>query len=146
MLFLWPLEEPRQFSFGWDGEAWWAAVSGVAQSRTRLKRLSSSSSSHWERGGCLHAGRKGSSSLDQGSSSVRLPPGPSVHEGVGHAEWLGTKCVCRGDNRGGNGSRAHSALDVEHRCEVVTEVTTFVNRHELALRGTEKTWRSYNSS
>ena len=100
----------------------------------------------WERGGCLHAGRKGSSSLDQGSSSVRLPPGPSVHEGVGHAEWLGTKCVCRGDNRGGNGSRAHSALDVEHRCEVVTEVTTFVNRHELALRGTEKTWRSYNSS
>ena len=27
-----------------DGGAWWAAVSGVAQSRTRLKRLSSSSS------------------------------------------------------------------------------------------------------
>ena len=26
-----------------DGEAWWAAVSGVAQSWTRLKRLSSSS-------------------------------------------------------------------------------------------------------
>ena len=33
------LENPR------DGGAWWAAVSGVAQSRTRLKRLSSSSSS-----------------------------------------------------------------------------------------------------
>ena len=32
-------ENPR------DGGAWWAAVSGVAQSRTRLKRLSSSSSS-----------------------------------------------------------------------------------------------------
>jgi len=28
-----------------DGGAWWAAISGVAQSRTRLKRLSSSSSS-----------------------------------------------------------------------------------------------------
>ena len=28
-----------------DGGAWWAAVSGVSQSRTRLKRLSSSSSS-----------------------------------------------------------------------------------------------------
>ena len=26
-----------------DGGAWWAAVSGVAQSQTRLKRLSSSS-------------------------------------------------------------------------------------------------------
>jgi len=29
-----------------DGGAWWAAVSGVAQSRTQLKRLSSSSSSN----------------------------------------------------------------------------------------------------
>ena len=35
------LENPR------DGGAWWAAVYGVAQSRTRLKRLSSSSS--WKR-------------------------------------------------------------------------------------------------
>ena len=33
------LENPR------EGGAWWAAVSGVAQSRTQLKRLSSSSSS-----------------------------------------------------------------------------------------------------
>ena len=33
------LENPR------DGGAWWPAVYGVAQSRTRLKRLSSSSSS-----------------------------------------------------------------------------------------------------
>ena len=33
------LENPR------DGGAWWAAVYGVAQSRTRLKRLSSSGSS-----------------------------------------------------------------------------------------------------
>ena len=29
----------------WDGGAWWAAVYGVAQSRTRLKGRSSSSSS-----------------------------------------------------------------------------------------------------
>ena len=34
------LENPR------DGVAWWAAVCGVAQSRTRLKQLSSSSSSN----------------------------------------------------------------------------------------------------
>ena len=33
------LENPR------DGGAWWAAVSGVAQTRTQLKRLRSSSSS-----------------------------------------------------------------------------------------------------
>ena len=32
------LENPR------DGGAWWATVHGVAQSRTRMKRLSSSSS------------------------------------------------------------------------------------------------------
>ena len=32
------LENPR------DGGAWWAAIYGVAESRTRLKRLSSSSS------------------------------------------------------------------------------------------------------
>ena len=38
------LENPR------DGGAWWAAVSGVTQSQTRLKRLSSSSS----RGGPVH--------------------------------------------------------------------------------------------
>ena len=34
------LENPR------DSGAWWAAVCGVAQSQTRLKRLSSSSSSN----------------------------------------------------------------------------------------------------
>ena len=34
------LENPR------DGGAWWAAVYGVAQGQTRLKRLSSSSSGH----------------------------------------------------------------------------------------------------
>ena len=36
------LENPR------DGGAWWAAVCGVAQSRTWLKRLSSSSSSRMD--------------------------------------------------------------------------------------------------
>ena len=35
------LENPR------DGGAWWAAVYGVAQSQTQLKRLSSSSSSRY---------------------------------------------------------------------------------------------------
>ena len=35
------LENPR------DGGAWWAAISEVTQSRTQLKRLSSSSSSRW---------------------------------------------------------------------------------------------------
>ena len=50
------LENPR------DKGAWWAAVYGVAQSRTRLKRLSSSSSREW--------------SLETGSPSLsKLVPG-----------------------------------------------------------------------
>ena len=40
------LENPR------DRAAWWAAISGVAQSRTRLKQLSSSSVTTWEAPGC----------------------------------------------------------------------------------------------
>ena len=43
------LENPR------NGEAWWAAIYGVAQSLTRLKRLSSSSSSSSSRYGGLHS-------------------------------------------------------------------------------------------
>ena len=49
------LENPR------DWGAWWAAVSGVAQSRTRLKLLSSNSSSAFfaTRGLSLVAGKVG---------------------------------------------------------------------------------------
>ena len=41
------LENPR------NGGAWWAAVYGIPQSRTRLKRLSSSSSKTWNQPRCL---------------------------------------------------------------------------------------------
>ena len=40
LVAVWCLENPR------DGGAWWAAVYGVTQCQTRLKRLSSSSSSN----------------------------------------------------------------------------------------------------
>ena len=46
--FFLPLESPGKpilYILMWDRGAWWAAVYGVAQSRTWLKRLSSSSSS-----------------------------------------------------------------------------------------------------
>ena len=42
------LENPR------DGGAWWAAIYGVAQSRTLLKRLSSSRYKKLGKHGCLH--------------------------------------------------------------------------------------------
>ena len=46
------LENPR------DGEAWCAAVYGVAQSRTRLKQLSSSSTLHWSSANPGHSAMK----------------------------------------------------------------------------------------
>ena len=60
------LENPR------DGGTWWAAVYGVAQSQTQLKRLSSSSSSKITADGdcshdikrCLLLGRKFMTNLD----------------------------------------------------------------------------------
>ena len=55
------LENPR------DGGAWWAAVYGVAQSRTRLKQLSSSSSSGWDqRDSCKPWSHAGCGSTQQG--------------------------------------------------------------------------------
>ena len=51
------LENPR------DGGAWWAAVYGVAQSRTRLKRLSSKV----ECGRCMLRSSSGASSAIQSS-------------------------------------------------------------------------------
>ena len=56
------LENPR------DGEAWWAAISVVAQSRTRLKQISSSSNQC-----CMHACMLSCFSMDWS------PPGSSVH-------------------------------------------------------------------
>ena len=53
------LENPR------GGGAWWAAVYGVAQSRTRLKRLSSSSSSSIQGSQSLHARAVGHGSNSQ---------------------------------------------------------------------------------
>ena len=50
MLFLEKAMAPHSSTLAWkipwDGGAWWAAVCGVAQSWTRLKRLSSSSSEY----------------------------------------------------------------------------------------------------
>ena len=70
------LENPK------DGGAWWAAVYGVAQSRTRLKRLSSSSSS--SRAYVWHAVSVQFSSAAQSCPTLRNPmncstPGLPVH-------------------------------------------------------------------
>ena len=55
------LENPR------DGGAWWTAVYGVAQSLTRLKRLSSSSSSS----SCIHSTRQKSFNVETAPNTPR---------------------------------------------------------------------------
>ena len=66
------LENPR------DGEAWWAAIYGVAQSRTRLKQLSSSSSSS----SVQFSHSVMSDSLQPHESQHTRPPCPSPTPGV----------------------------------------------------------------
>ena len=68
------LEDPR------DGGAWWAAVHGVAQSRTRLKRLSSSSSSSSNSKGCTPPSAH--RSTVHSSQDVQGPKHPSAEEWV----------------------------------------------------------------
>ena len=70
---LWPsllsscLENPR------DRGVWWAAVYGVAQSRTQLKRLSSSRSSSSSSHCCRRARACAHRSLCRGCKNARLP-------------------------------------------------------------------------
>ena len=67
------LESPR------DRGAWWASVYGVAQSRTRLKRLSSSSSS------CPQNREKNPGQEDAGEGTCERRACPSPWEAdVGH--------------------------------------------------------------
>ena len=67
------LENPR------DRGAWWASVYGVAQSRTRLKRLSSSSSSGHEIKRHLLLGRKAMTNLDSILKSIDITLPTKVH-------------------------------------------------------------------
>ena len=70
------LENPR------DGEAWWAAIYGVAQSRTRLKRLSSSSSSFYMGFPDSSAGKESICNVGNPGSIPGL--GRSLAEGIGY--------------------------------------------------------------
>ena len=71
------LENPR------DGGAWWAAVYGVSQSQTRLKRLSSSSSSRMVMGCPGGSGGK-ESACSAGNPGLIPGSGRSPGEGNGY--------------------------------------------------------------
>ena len=66
-----------------DGGAWWAAVYGVAQSRTRLKRLSSSSSRKIF-GGFLDSSVGKESACNAGDLGSIPGSGRSPGEGIGY--------------------------------------------------------------
>ena len=99
------LENPR------DGGAWWAAVYGVAQSRTRLKRLNSSSSKITSDGDCSHEikrrlllGRKVMTNLDSifKSRDITLPANIHLVKAMvfpvvmyGCESWTIKKAECR---------------------------------------------------
>ena len=79
------LENPR------DRGAWWAAVYGVAQSRTRLKRLSSSSSVPYRLPWWLNS--KESTCSAGVSDYAGLTPGSGRSPGGGHGNPLQCSCL-----------------------------------------------------
>ena len=92
------LENPR------DGGAWWAAIYGVTQSRTRLKRLSSSSSMY-ETGSNLI--KKlctdfpcSSDSKESACSAGGLISGSGRSPGGGHGNPLQYSCLENSMDRG----------------------------------------------
>ena len=80
------LENPR------DGGAWWAAVYGVAQGRTRLKRLSSSSSSS-SRGTKVFPGGTVVKNLSANAGDVGSIPGSGSCPGIGNGNPLQYSCL-----------------------------------------------------
>ena len=73
------LENPR------DGGAWWAAVYGVAQSRTRLKRLSSSSRQQISKD--IVGLNNTTNHLDKKDTDKLLPALPKTHLSKAHVEY-----------------------------------------------------------
>ena len=84
------LENPR------DGGAWWAAVYGVAQSRTRLKRLSSSSSSSSQ----VVLVVKNLPANAGDSRDMDSIPGLGISPGVGNGNPLQYSCLENSTDRG----------------------------------------------
>ena len=77
------LEDPR------DRGAWWAAVYGVAQSRTRLKLLSSSSSSRKKYMGSLKGKyRNAHISFLQNSPSLKITQASITGQWIHYGNWL----------------------------------------------------------
>ena len=93
------LENPR------DGGAWWAAVYGVAQNRTRLKWLSSSSSSSSVSWGFPGGSSGKEPAFDAGDPGLIPGSGRSPEEGIGYPLWY--SCWRIPMNRGARWATVH---------------------------------------
>ena len=79
------LENPR------DGGAWWAAIYGVAQSQTQLKRLNSSSSSRRNKGITLNADDCKSMSIFIDRQVYTLIPDINLILNISQFTWIWNK-------------------------------------------------------
>ena len=89
------------------GGAWWAAVYGVAQSRTRLKRLSSSSSVSMELPQWLR-GKESAWNVGD-TEDVGLIPGSGRSPGGGHGSPFQYSCLENPMDRGAWWATVHGA-------------------------------------
>ena len=97
------LENPR------DGGAWWAAIYGVAQSRTRLKRLSSSSSSALGRASQVTLVVKNPPANAGDVRDMGSIPGPGRPPGEGNGNPLQHSCLENPTDRGAWRATVHEA-------------------------------------
>ena len=90
-----------------DGGAWWAAIYGVAQSRTRLKRFSSSST---------------------GIRSVKETP---CHAGDRNGNPLQCSCLGNPTNRGAWWATIHRVTKGQTQLSMQAQVQFFWREHYL---------------
>ena len=129
------LESPR------DRGAWWAAVSGAAQSRTRLKRLSSSRSSK---------GFPGGSEVKAFASNAGDPgsiPGSGSSPGRGNGNPLQYSCLENPMDRGAWKATVHGVVTSRTRLSDFTFTFTQTQRRQwhptpVLLPGKSHGWRS----
>ena len=113
------LENPR------DGGAWWAAVYGVAQSQTRLKRLSSSSSSSVKgrlyQLACVFPGGSMVKNLPANAGDQRCGFDPWVVKKPWRRAWQATAVFLPGESHGQRRLVGYSPQS--HKESDMTEVT-----------------------
>ena len=107
------LENPR------DGGAWWAAIYGVTQSRTRLKRLSSSSSKGFHDSS---VGKESACNIgDPGST-----PGSRRSPGEGNGNQLQYSCLENPMDTGAWQATVHSVAKSQTQMKQLSTCTILI--------------------